>query len=84
MEQEHTRSQHLHGYGYTPGAENTSRTTYLSTNTSRLPGKSEVQLPGLFDQANCGGVSCDGPVLNTKAEWHQPAIWRVRSELSQE
>jgi hypothetical protein len=23
-------------------------------------------------------------VLNTKAEWHQPAIWRVRSELSQE
>ena len=27
---------------------------------------------------------CEGIVLNTKAEWHQPAIWRVRSELSQE
>ena len=27
---------------------------------------------------------CDDQVLNTKAEWHQPAIWRVRSELSQE
>ena len=26
----------------------------------------------------------NGQVLNTKAEWHQPAIWKVRSELSQE
>ena len=23
-------------------------------------------------------------VMNTKAEWHQPALWRVRSELSRE
>ena len=23
-------------------------------------------------------------VLNTKAEWHQPALWRVRSELNRE
>ena len=22
--------------------------------------------------------------LNTKAEWHQPSLWRVRSELSNE
>ena len=27
---------------------------------------------------------CDKIVLNSKAEWHQPAIWRVRSELSRE
>ena len=27
---------------------------------------------------------CEGGMLNNKAEWHQPAIWRVRSELSQE
>ena len=27
---------------------------------------------------------CDKNVLNSKAEWHQPAIWRVRSELSRE
>ena len=27
---------------------------------------------------------CDGEVLNTKSEWHQPALWRVRSELSRE
>ena len=25
---------------------------------------------------------CEKEVLNTKAEWHQPALWRVRSELS--
>ena len=23
-------------------------------------------------------------ILNTKAEWHQPALWSVRSELSRE
>ena len=23
-------------------------------------------------------------VLNTKAEWHQPALWRVRNELGRE
>ena len=23
----------------------------------------------------------DRPVLNTKSEWHQPALWRVQSEL---
>ena len=27
---------------------------------------------------------CKKEVLNTKAEWHQPALWRVRSELSRE
>jgi hypothetical protein len=27
---------------------------------------------------------CDKIVMNSKAEWHQPAIWRVRSELSRE
>ena len=27
---------------------------------------------------------CEGEVLNTKAEWHQPALWKVRSELSRE
>ena len=27
---------------------------------------------------------CGKNVLNSKAEWHQPAIWRVRSELSRE
>ena len=27
---------------------------------------------------------CEKEVLNTKAEWHQPALWRVRSELSRE
>ena len=23
-------------------------------------------------------------VLNSKAEWHQPALWRLRSELTKE
>ena len=27
---------------------------------------------------------CEREVLNTKSEWHQPALWRVRSELSRE
>ena len=27
---------------------------------------------------------CENEVLNTKSEWHQPALWRVRSELSRE
>ena len=27
---------------------------------------------------------CEKEVMNTKAEWHQPALWRVRSELSRE
>ena len=27
---------------------------------------------------------CEKMVLNTKAEWHQPALWKVRSELSRE
>ena len=27
---------------------------------------------------------CSSKVLNSKAEWHQPAMWRVRSELCQE
>ena len=27
---------------------------------------------------------CESEVLNTKSEWHQPALWRVRSELSRE
>ena len=27
---------------------------------------------------------CKHRVLNSKAEWHQPALWRVHSELSQE
>ena len=26
----------------------------------------------------------DQEVLNTKSEWHQPALWQVRSELSRE
>ena len=27
---------------------------------------------------------CENELLNSKAEWHQPALWRVRSELSRE
>ena len=27
---------------------------------------------------------CEKVVLNTKAEWHQPALWKVRSELIRE
>ena len=27
---------------------------------------------------------CKHEVLNTKAEWHQPALWKVRNELSRE
>ena len=27
---------------------------------------------------------CEKEVLNTKAEWHQPALWKVRSELCKE
>ena len=27
---------------------------------------------------------CEKEILNSKAEWHQPALWRVRSELSRE
>ena len=27
---------------------------------------------------------CGQEVLNSKAEWHQPALWKVRSELSRE
>ena len=27
---------------------------------------------------------CPTEILNTKAEWHQPSLWRVRSELSKE
>ena len=27
---------------------------------------------------------CNKNILNTKAEWHQPALWRVRNELSRE
>ena len=27
---------------------------------------------------------CDKEILNSKAEWHQPALWRVRSELCNE
>ena len=27
---------------------------------------------------------CEEEVLNSKAEWHQPALWKVRSELSRE
>ena len=27
---------------------------------------------------------CDKEILNTKSEWHQPALWQVRSELSRE
>ena len=26
----------------------------------------------------------EGRLLNSKAEWHQPALWAVRSELSRE
>ena len=24
---------------------------------------------------------CEYEVLNTKTEWHQPALWRIRSEI---
>ena len=27
---------------------------------------------------------CDSEILNNKSEWHQPSLWRVRSELSRE
>ena len=27
---------------------------------------------------------CRGQVLNSKSEWHQPALWRVRSEVERE
>ena len=27
---------------------------------------------------------CEEEVLNSKAEWHQPALWKVRSELCRE
>ena len=27
---------------------------------------------------------CKNEVLNSKAEWHQPALWKVRSELTKE
>ena len=27
---------------------------------------------------------CDKEILNSKAEWHQPALWKVRSELCNE
>jgi hypothetical protein len=27
---------------------------------------------------------CENVILNTKSEWHQPALWQVRSELSRE
>ena len=27
---------------------------------------------------------CDKQILNSKAEWHQPALWKVRSELCKE
>ena len=27
---------------------------------------------------------CEHDVLNTKAEWHQPSLWKVRNELSRE
>ena len=27
---------------------------------------------------------CEKKILNSKAEWHQPALWKVRSELSKE
>ena len=27
---------------------------------------------------------CDKNILNSKSEWHQPALWKVRSELSRE
>ena len=27
---------------------------------------------------------CEGELLNTKSEWHQPSLWRVRSELNRE
>ena len=27
---------------------------------------------------------CQTEILNTKTEWHQPSLWRVRSELSRE
>ena len=27
---------------------------------------------------------CKSEILNTKAEWHQPSLWRVRSELNKE
>ena len=27
---------------------------------------------------------CEKNILSTKAEWHQPALWRVRNELSRE
>ena len=79
---------------YTPGEENTSRIMRMRklslscTNTSR---ESHHGKPSNFHECLTRqiveGVAirrCDGQVLNTKAEWHQPAIWRVRSELSQE
>jgi hypothetical protein len=27
---------------------------------------------------------CQIEILNTKTEWHQPSLWRVRNELSRE
>ena len=24
---------------------------------------------------------CEHAVMNTKSEWHQPALWRIRSEV---
>ena len=27
---------------------------------------------------------CKDIILNSKSEWHQPALWQVRSELSRE
>ena len=26
---------------------------------------------------------CEYEVMNTKTEWHQPALWRIRSEIEQ-
>ena len=27
---------------------------------------------------------CKAEVLNSEAEWHQPALWKVRSELTRD
>jgi hypothetical protein len=54
---------------------------------ANFKGKVKCQFQDCLSRQVAEGVylrRCETEVLNTKAEWHQPALWRVRSELNRE
>ena len=89
MERLHTRGrEHIDKYQSVKRNPDSFIKKHQLEKHSDLPADFSAKVTGSFRDCLTRQISegvhirrCDGTVLNSKSEWHQPPLWRVQSEV---